>query len=949
MALPKDWTYQGQATFISSLWAFSRPILPILLGLGVCLLASLPILLKPALAQGPASVIRIDSIKPPKMTGSGSQLVTARGDNLDQISRVILTQSFPYIKGTISTQGIITALDYKSPYVYAISDYSRILIIDVSDPNHLEARQYQDQEFSNSLQGITISDNYLLVTDLYKGLWIIDISNPARPRRTGRLPDSLTYGVLVGKRENGTGGAFRKVYLTNWKSGLKIYDWYGGASFTLKKTSPALVSPFNLDVQDLTHERYIYIASNNTVEIVQESSGKVVRTLDEYFLTDPGLPSYSPNIIDVKVKDNCIYLVDNRYGLYVVDVQVPEYPFVLYRLPLPDGRKSITIRGNLAIVAAGSSGLDMVDISLPSNPVLRYHIPTQGNAVCTAFENTGAHYAFIANSGAGFALLDLGSLAVPSSIGHLPMGGDIWDLTVAEKRAYISMGRQGLKVVDVKNPWNPRLVYTIEKEDIGSDTVLISDCCPYRNGFYLVNGSSLCTFKSSDGLGKPSLMKPAISWNDPIQSLSIEDNYLYQVSLIHGLRVFQINSAMNLTPLGSVPLGSMPQDIAMKDRVAYIASGEEGLWIMNVENPAKPYKVSQKPVPFSLVLDVSVKDGYAYLADGSGGLAIVNVDSAHRANPVISRIMEFENEYLEGCFVQGDFLYAAGNSSGLWIMDLSTPSSPAVLDNMLTSGGANIVFADQDYIYAANRFGMLDIYLAPKSLPIEGAEPTGSGLARDPNSIQFLIPSGLPHGFYDFLFLNAQGEKIRWYQALQVEDPIPLPFKAGLNFFGYPGEVPAEYSTSYNLLNALKGSAYSLYRNDPREVCYWKSQTPGGDIFPMEDGRGYLLYVSKDSLLTNLCADYFYPMDALLPQTGSELQEGTTWISFPTNDTGFFSSTVFEKLKESSPDNGNSLAGVQRLNAFAGKWETTYGFFNQRCGRNFPIRRGEGYMIFKRQ
>jgi len=974
MALTHIWTYQGQGTSLSSMglwpftgsWIVSRPILSILFHVLFFLLIFFLNLLclgnQPASAQ--SFTIQVNSIGPYKMTSSGDQIVTARGSNLSQISKVVLDQSFPYLKSTISSEGVITALEFKNPYIYAIADYTRLLVIDISDPNHLAVKdRFQDPQFSKSLQSIELSDNYLLITDLQKGLWVIDISNPGAPKYKGLLSDSLTYGVFAGDQEIVPGkGMVRKLYLTNWKSGLKIYDWSGGNQFTPKPSSPITwgeLSPFSLDVQihPVNHERYVYIANGNSVIIVQESSGKVVNSLDAYVLIDPTVPAYLPNIVDVKVKDTYVYLIDSLYGLYVLDIKVPGYPVVVCRLPLPDGRKAITIRENFAFVAAGSSGLDLIDISTPSNPVFRHHISTQGNAISVAVENEWGDYAYIANGDAGFALLDIQSLSVPASVGHLPLKGDIWDLTVAANRVYVSMGKLGLKVVDVSDPCNPRLDYSIEKADIGGGTILISDCCPYQgqgqDGLYLVNGSNLCIFKSSNGQGKPSLMK-TLAGNDPIQSITIQDNYLYKVSLVQGLRIFQIGSGLNLSssPLGGLSLGSMPQHITVNDHVAYVASGTEGLWIVNVENPVSPYKVSQKSFSPSLVLDAGAKDGYAYLVNGSYGLTVVNVDPAHSTKPVISKAMEFKDEYLEDCFIQGDFLYAAGNTFGVWIMDLATPSSPTILDNVLTSQGANIVSADQKYIYAGNRFGMLDIYLAPRSLPLEyPSSQTPGGAATDPNSIRFHIPPGLPHGFYDLIFLNAQGEMIRTHQAVQIEDSIPLDLKAGLNLFGYPGKVPVEYSTSYQLMRSMSDTGRSLQQQSPQKVSYWQPMPAGlppilrGDIFTIEERRAYLLYMNYDSLFTGLSADYFYPLDTVLQQISSELKTGSNLVSLPIEGTESLSFEVFESLKELSPE--NSLSGVQRLNSFSGKFESTYGFYNQRCGKNFPIRKGEGYLVYK--
>ncbi|MEW6379751.1 MAG: hypothetical protein AB1611_09100 [bacterium] len=892
------------------------------------------------------------------MTQSGSHLITARGSGLDQISRVILTPSYPHIRSVISgagsQQSSITALDFRDPYVYAIADYSKILIIHVSDPNHLEIKKtFQDPGFSKSLQSIKISDNYLFITDLLKGLWVIDVSNPLLPSRKALLADSLTYGIHLGDKDGLPVAQERRVYLTNWKSGLKIYDWSPGKGFSFLLTSPItwdILSPFSLDVQvhPRTHERYIYIANSGSAQIVHESSKSVLEPLDTNRLIDPNVPAYLPNIVDVKIKDNrYAYLVDSRYGLYVVDVDNPEFPSVVYRLPLPDGRKSIAMRENLAIVAAGTSGLDLVDISLPSNPIFRHHISTQGNAISIRTDDETGDYVLIANGDAGLALLDIQPYHMCTSIGHLPMRGDIWGVTVSEDHAYLSMGRQGLKAVSIADPWNPRIDCSLEKANTGWDTVLVSNCCVSRNGLYLANGSNLCLFKLSADHKVILPGEQPVRQDDQIQSLTIQGNYLYLLSLIKGLHIFQINPGLNRTPRGELTLGSMPQDIVVQNDVAYVAGGKDGLWTINVSDPGKPQIIPPKSSSTSslslspaLVLDVGLKGNYAYLVNGSYGIMVVNV--AEKSDPILSRKVEFPNEYLADCAVSGNFLYAAGNSNGIWIMDISNPSSPAKLDNIPVSQGANIVAADQKYIYAGNRFGGFDIYPAPQSLELENPG-TAPGYRQDPNSIRFRLPPDLPAGRYDLIFLNAEGKKIRSYQALQLEEQTSIDLKAGLNLFGYPGKVPAEGSTSYQLMHSLAGAAHALWQENPRTVSRWLSSAPGGDNFEIKEGQAYLLYLREDRPRLTLSVEYFYQLDTVLPQIGAELSGGVNWISFPIEDTKALSFEVLTRLQGYT--DSNKLAEMQRLNTRSGKWEATYGFYSRCSGKNYPIRPGEGYLV----
>ncbi|MCL6584787.1 MAG: hypothetical protein K6U11_14300 [bacterium] len=977
MAATQIWTHQKQGGSLLFLRIFGKPAFLLMFLLFLTFIPPL-IYLADQLAAAEDFTARIDTLEPHIMTKSDDHLVTVRGSGLDQVARVILTQSLPSIRNVgpdeddlpkYFTRDIKT-FDMRFPYLYAIanysdgkSSYSKVLIIDVSDPNNLKLKKtFQYPGFSNSLQDIKVSDDYLLITDFEKGLWVFDISNPLLPKQKILLPDPSAYGIYVGdyvsdndKQGVLAGDKSRLLYLTNWKSGLKIYKWFiTTARFVLLSSSP-IISPYNLDVQihPSTHECYIYIANGKSAKIISQSSGAVINSIDVNRLLGQNDSSYPPNIVDVKIKDSrYAYIVDSSFGLYVIDVNIPEQPAIVGRLPLPSGRKSITFWENLALVAAGSSGIDLIDISKPSNPVLRHNVSTQGNANFIKVEDGKEAYALIANGNNGLALLSLQLLLPKASGGHLFMEGDIWDITIAADYAYISAGEKGLKVINLKDPWLPRLEYSLDKANTGWDQVKVSKCCVQKNNLYLANGSNLCLFSLSPDYSLASL-RETIRRDDAIQSLSLQGDYLYLLSLVKGLQIFQITPCLSRSPSGAVRVGSMPQEVTVQGNLAYVAGGSEGLWIIDVTNPAKPQKISQKSFSPALVLDVEVKGDYAYLVNGSYGISVVKVAEKNNLVIIGSLVEEFQYDYLQDCAIGGDFLYAAGQSNGIWVMDISRPSSPVVLYNIAVMNGANFIFVDQNYIYAANKFGGFDIYLVPKALPIERPCQAAEGSFQDPNCLRFRLPlSDLPAGWYDLIFLDVEGKIIRKYQALQFEEQAYVELRAGLNLFGYPGKVPDENSTSWQLLNSFAGAAYSLWQESSRQVSYWlPHNSSSGDMFEIRDGQAYLLYAREDSPPVSLSADYFYPFEAALSRIGSKLTEGVNWISFPieeqpTEDKEAFSFRVFDQFSGFAAD-GHKLVGIDRLNTWSGKWESAYGFYNRCSGRNFPIRRAEGYRVFR--
>ncbi len=938
----------------------------------------------------------IQTVHPNQLVNTDDHLIEVRGENLDQISRIILSQSLPYIKSTLLTENnsVVTALDFQDPYVYAITDDSKISIINISDPNNpqitgiFDSFQSSTQEIKSiTLRDIQVLGNYLFITDTPNGLWVLNISQPSSPEYIALQPENLAWAVYVEADTDFQGNEIYTIYLTSLEDGLLIYSWDGSQLEQKSKLPiPGMSTPLNLDIMlhPLTQEQYLYIANGDSVVMFKREGDSVSRVNDpnrplnnKFFQEDPNNLYYS-SICDVKVKNEYLYVLDNQYGLYVVDMGNPQVPTISHRLPLAADRESITIRNNLAVVAAGEHGLDLIDISLPSAPAFMHQLSTNGEAEFIEIEPAQGKYVFIANGNNGFALADIQPLMNHPSIGHLALKGNIENITLSENQAYVSTGESGLKIVDIQDPWAPRLSYSLEKSDLMledpyEDSVNVLDCCLYENGLYLANETTLCIFDNSNNQEKPSWVNEIkIPLKDPnappdkIKSIRINNNCLYMFRRTRGLEIFRIKSLLELPDgLGSFSTDSISnQNIWVEDYphypedkvFAYLADGTYYFGIVDVSKPKAPVKNSYKNVGRTFV-DVGVKGDYAYLIDGSYSSITVVKTNIHEENtdPEIIERMEIINDnYLVACSIWDDFLYAAGTGYGIWIIDISIPSYPIILNSLAIPRGTSAVSATQNQIYIGEQSDMLHIYSAPRNLPLlNPADPNQildlQDPNRDPNVALFRIPKGLPSGFFDLTFLSNERKKIQKYKSLQIEKCTTIDLKAGLNLFGYPGKVPPEYLASDNLIKAIDstGKVHSLRQENPTQISYWQSDMVI-DPFTIADNRGYLLYLQEDKLCVDFRTSYYFPLEVILHQLGYELKEGAVhWISFPVKDEEQSSSfKILGKLKKLP--GVNNLSKMQKLNKFSGKWESVYDFFDQQCGQNFVIKKGEGYLLYSK-
>ena len=111
--------------------------------------------------------------------------------------------------------------------------------------------------------------------------------------------------------------------------------------------------------------------------------------------------------------------------------------------------------------------------------------------------------------------------------------------------------------------------------------------------------------------------------------------------------------------------------VAVSGSNAYVADWDDGLWIVNIGNPAAPFEVGFYDTP-GYALGVAVSGNYAYVSDLDAGLRIVNI-----SNPSAPYSVGLYNTpgFAEGVAVSGNYAYVADGLSGLRIVYFN-PTSP---------------------------------------------------------------------------------------------------------------------------------------------------------------------------------------------------------------------------------------------------------------------------------
>lgn len=213
----------------------------------------------------------------------------------------------------------------------------------------------------------------------------------------------------------------------------------------------------------------------------------------------------------------------------------------------------------------------------------------------------------------------------------------------------------------------------------------------------------------------------------PNNAVFVYGSYLYMGNGCY-LEVIEIRGTRPyLVKRGKVLLPDVVNDVYVDGvgGMAYVACDKAGLHIVEITNPTTPVWRGSVDTQ-GRALGVFVWENYAYVADGEGGFVVVNVSSPQ--SPSVVTTYSLPNRYVQDVYVDLWFpsgggqklvAYVAADTAGLWVFDVTQPSSPTRIGALKLNGSTKGIFVLREIAYLAmGNQGFTQVNISNPNTPV---------------------------------------------------------------------------------------------------------------------------------------------------------------------------------------------------------------------------------------
>ncbi len=255
----------------------------------------------------------------------------------------------------------------------------------IADP-FVQLARVEGSTFIEILEVKARADGTLFYCTAVRGLQIVDVKDPTRPKTLAQLKGALTHERFARCQHLDWDGD--TLYFTN--HGDRIQPTPFVSAYDLSKSPHTQLATFTKK----GHTFEGIAAAKGKAYVAMHGGGLMVLELSGGKLVERGIARGLRGAWGVAVSGNYVYVAETKGSLAIVDVSDPARPTFVSRIATGGSGQSVTIAGNLAYVAAGAAGMAIVDVSNPRKPSMVAQLDTDSSTLQIA---VAGNHAYLAN------------------------------------------------------------------------------------------------------------------------------------------------------------------------------------------------------------------------------------------------------------------------------------------------------------------------------------------------------------------------------------------------------------------------------------------------------------------------------------------------------------------------------------------------------------------------
>ncbi len=282
------------------------------------------------------------------------------------------------------------------------------------------------------------------------------------------------------------------------------------------------------------------------------------------------------------------------------------------------------------------------------------------------------------------------------------------DLVVSEDLLYLADGAAGIKVIDISDWTNPRIVSSARSEYALRLYI-------YSGHLYLCDGpGGLKVFSLTNPTQPELVFEYETEW---ATSAAFAHGNLYLGDYTAGFKIFNCRNPAEPSSVSLMVTEIWGRDITANDSDLFLCDQLKGLVTYDLSNPTRPVKESVNNQNFFTFKSIAVVENYVIIARSDEGTSIAVYDVSNLA--VQRQVAEdTPSRFIEGLSISDDYLLVSCGEEGVTAYSLTDLPELTRVWTQDTPGYARMARISGNFLYVADMVGLCIYDLET----IEGAE-----------------------------------------------------------------------------------------------------------------------------------------------------------------------------------------------------------------------------------